>query len=404
MFLMNAGKFTEAYEILKLALVDSPADQDVRFLLGHCAMELNRPAEAIALFEAMLAANPNLPRVRLDLGRAYVAERRFDLAREQFNQVIASNPPPQVGDNIQKFFSMMDAQRPLHLRLSVAMMSDSNVNTGPGSASILTVAPTSETITNRSDNAWNAVVSVNHVHTVNNQFAWQSEVSVNSLDYIQEQASDLLILSASTGPTVAVDKFVLSVPLVYDNIVVGHDPYSHSKGIAPQLQYSYSTDVQFTGGFSNSRRKYHRVASLTRNGQVSGVTAGARIKAGESLQLQPTLRFGREHAYERQFNNQSQGLSLGVSTPLPEGFSLYLQPGVTRTVYAIPDPFLAGACNGCEHARRDWQYAITANLSKPIGKTGLTAALGYTYTRNDSNVGLYDYSRHQGTAMLTWIY
>lgn len=402
--LMNAGKFAEAFEVLKLALVDFPQDQDIRFLIGQCALELNRPGEAIVHFEAMLAASPNLPRVRLELARAYTADKRYDLAREQFNLVIASNPPPAVGENVQKFLTMIDSRRPWHGRLSASLMSDSNVNTGPGSASILAGAPTSQTITGRSDHAWNLIASLSHIHAVDNAFAWQSDVSVNLLDYHEENASDLDMLSVSTGPTWALGQYTVSIPLVHDRIKVGHDPYSHSTGIAPQLHYAVSPDLQLTSSLSLASRKHDKPSAVARNGQVHSVTGGARIRLSDALHLQPSLRYSREQTTEDYFDNSSLAASLGLTSSWPEGLTLFAQPTITQINYAAPDPFLAGACDGCNNTRRDWQYQFTVNLSRPIGKTGLSAALGYTYTRNDSNVGLNDYTRHQGTVMLTWIH
>ena len=403
--LMNAGNFAEAFDLLKAAQADFPDDLDVRFLLGQAALELNQPGEATAQFEAMLAANPNLPRVRLELARAYTAQRKFGEAREQFNQVIASNPPPAVGDNIQKFLDMIEAQRPWHARVSLSHLWDSNVNTGPGSASVLGSNVTNQTITGRSDDAWNFVGSLNHVHVVNNRLAWQSDVSLNFLDYSVEDASDLAMLSLSTGPTWRFDKYVVSVPLIHDRINVGHDPYNKSTGIAPQLQYALDQNIQLNGGFTVAWRDHDKPGATGRDGQVYGVTGGARIRVGEAGQLMPSVRLGREQTRQDYFDNDSLAVSLGYLVSLPKGYTVFVQPSVTRVNYEAVDPLVALLpCSGCGNTRHDWLYQFTVNVSKPLGKSGLTAALGYTYTRNDSNVGLSDYSRNQITAMLTWIF
>lgn len=402
--LLNAGKFAEAFDLLKTAQADFPDDQDVRFLLGQAALELNQPGEAAAQFEVMLATNPNLPRVRLELARAYTAQKKFSEAREQFNLVMASNPPPTVGDNIQKFLEMIEAQRPWHARASLSFLSDSNVNTGPGSASVLSGTPTSQTITGRADSAWNLVGSLNHVHVVDNRFAWQSDASLNFLDYKEENASDLAMFSLSTGPTWRLDKYTVSLPLVHDRIHVGHDPYNHSTGLAPQVQYALDENVLLNGGLTLSWRNHDKTTATDRNGQTYGLNGGARIRVGEAGQLIPGVRFGREETRQAYFDNKSLGLSLGYLTPLPENFTLFVQPSISRTAYDAADPFLAGACSGCNNTRRDWLYQFVINLSKPIGKTGLSAAVGYTFSRNDSNVGLSDFKRHQFTAMLTWIF
>jgi tetratricopeptide (TPR) repeat protein len=402
--LMNSGKFAAAFDMLKAAQKDFPDDQDVRFLIGQCALEIKQPEVAISQFEAMLASNPDLPRVRLELARAYTASRDFDRAREQFGLVMASNPPPAVGDNVRKFLDMIEAQRSWHARASLAFVSDSNVNTGPGSNSVLGGGLTGTGVTGRSDNAWNLIGSLNHVHVFDPHFAWQSDVSVNVLDYSEENASDLAMLSLSSGPTWSLDKYTVSAPLVYDHIDVGHNPYNWSIGLAPQLQYALNADTQFNGGFTMAWRKHDPVAAQPRNGQVYGVTAGARIRLGDKGYLQPGVRLGREQTEQDYFDNHSWGMNLGYILPLPMEMTLFAQPSVTRASYGAADPFLAGTCNGCDNVRRDWLYQFTVNLSKAYGKTGLSTALGYTYTRNDSNVGLYDYDRHMVTAMLTWIY
>lgn len=406
--LMNTGKFAEALQGLKAIQADFPADQDIRFLIGQCALEANQPAEAIRQFEAMLAADANLPRVRLELARAYTAQRDFSRAREQFTLVMASNPPPTVGDNVQKFLDMIDAQRPWSARISLAFVHDSNVNTGPGNNSVLAGGLSGVGITGRSDTAWNILASANHVYSVDSAFAWQTDASVNHLDYEDENPSDLLMLSISSGPTWRLGKTIVSVPLVYDNINVGHDAYSWSFGLAPQARFEWDQDIQINGGFSVAKRKHDPLAAQPRDGEVYGLNAGARFKLGDAGFLQPAIRLGQEQTEQDYFDNRSAGFSLGYILPLPQSMTLFMQPSVSWTRYGAVDPFNnpggVPLCSGCDSVRRDLQYQFTANLSKTYGKTGLGTALGYTYTRNDSNVGLSDYTRHMVTAMVTWIY
>jgi hypothetical protein len=403
---MNAGKFPEAYEVLKLALVDFPQDSDVRFLMGQCALEINLPGEAVNQFEAMLAANPNLPRVRLELARAYTANKRFDQAREQFNQVLDTNPPPAVGDNIQKYLEMIDSQRPLRGRFSMAIVSDSNVNTGPGNASVLGLGTT--TPTGRYDVGANLTAALSHIHAVDNQFAWQSEVNINVLDYNEENASDLESLSFSTGPTWNTGPLTVSIPLVHDRAKVGRDPYNHSSGIAPQMQYAISPALQLSASLSLSRRKHDKqvASALERDGQVHAISGGLRYRVSDTVQLQPTLRIGREQTTADYFDNDNIAFSLGLVSTLSNGFTLYAQPSVTRSAYRLADPLLGvlPGCLDCNNTRRDWVYQMNLNLSKAIGKSGLSTAVSYTYTRNDSNIGLNDYERHQGTFSLNWSY
>lgn len=408
--LMNAGKFAEALQGLKAVQADFPADQNIRFLIGQCALETGDAAEAVRQFEAMLASDANLPRVRLELARAYTAQRDFGRAREQFALVMASNPPKVVGDNVEKFLEMIEAQRPWHARLSLAFVSDSNVNTGPGSISVLP-GSTSSTITGRADNAWNLVGSLDHVYVLAPDYAWQSEASVNYLDYREEDASDLLMFSISSGLSWKRDKLTLSAPLVFDNIRVGDKAYSWSFGVAPQARYALDEHMQLQGGVSLAHRKHdadYSASSPERDGQSQGIHGGLRIRVGDKAYLQPSLNFARENTRVEHFDNNRWGLDLGYVQTLAAGMTLFVQPAISRTHYGAVDPFYnpsgVPTCEGCGNTRRDMQYQLTANISKSFGKSGLGAALGYTYTRNDSNVSIYDYERQMVTAMLTWIY
>ena len=113
--LVQQGKFDEALAIL-LPLVQAGAvDSNTLFLYGLAAVgaadrpgipEKKRDAlldAGISVFHAMLVRRPGLVRVRLELGRAFFLKGEDSLARQNFEQVMASKPPAAVALNVNRF-------------------------------------------------------------------------------------------------------------------------------------------------------------------------------------------------------------------------------------------------------------------------------------------------------------
>lgn len=396
---MNAGRFQEAYDVLQANLAANQGDIDTRFMLGQCAARLNKADEALALYEGILADSPDLPRVRLELARVYMSLGKRDKAREAFESVQATNPPPVVGENIQRFLDSIAAQRPWQARLALSYVVDTNVNSGPGSISALPGA-TDDSFTGQKDTAWGVNGGFSYTYSLNPNTALQFEFSFFSLDYQSQDDSDQLIGSLSAGPSWKRDDMVISFPLIMDHTVVGHDYYSHSYGVAPQVRYNLDKDRSINGAFSISSRE-HRTTSQDRDGNAFGLNLSYRQQL-ESGFLQPGLRVTLEQTQQNYFDAWSFGANLGWFTKLPGNMTLYVQPSVSRILKGVPDPFYAGlGCSGCGKTQFDWQYQLTANLNKPLDKSGTNLSVGATLTRNDSNIALTDYQRGMLTVMLT---
>jgi tetratricopeptide (TPR) repeat protein len=71
--LEQQGQVSEAERLLKRAVQIAPSDLGARNALGLCLMRLERPAEALVQFDALLTLNPSLPFVHASLGAAFFA-------------------------------------------------------------------------------------------------------------------------------------------------------------------------------------------------------------------------------------------------------------------------------------------------------------------------------------------
>lgn len=394
--LIEQGKFSQGYDLLKPIYVANPDDLQAAFILGQAALLMNHPAEAADIFRKILAKNANLPRVRTELARAYTALGELQKARDEFQTVLTGSPPPQVGDNIRKFLDAMAAQKSWYARVSGGYIYDSNVNAGPTTSSVLMFGVPFQLSGNAkesSDHGYTLNVGAGHLMEIDKNFGVQSDVQFSNTRYSSLLAFDSNILSLSTGPTLRHDAYIVSMPILYENMRIGQAAYSQSTGFSPQIRVPLTRAISLNAAVIGQTKQYY-VNDGIRNGTVWSAIAGTRYDFGESGFLQASFRHTRESTRRDFLDNQSSGFNLGLHTELRKGLFLYLSPGVAYTKYSAQEAAF-------DQSRRDTQYTMVANLSGELGSSGLAAALGVNYTRNDSNISMYDYQRTQVSIQLS---
>jgi len=403
--LIALGLHQEAYDLLAENLKKNPNDIETRFLMGLALTELDRPDEAIPLFEQLLRENPNLPRVRLELARAYNANAQFEQARAQFQAVKALNPPAAVGENIDRFLAAMDAQRFWSARLSFGFVHDDNVNAGPSSSSVLTSAFGLVTLDPpslpRDDSGWTLSASLNHVYPRSRRFAWQTTASFVRTDYSSVSDYDSDNIAISTGPTWKLPRYVVSAPVVYENMRLGDDRYSSAWGLAPQVQHPLNERLMLEAGAVAQARKYYNTATATtrsdRNGGVYAAHAGLRYSLDETSFVQAGYRLSREDTRQAYLDFTGHGVFATYLKGLPHGLTLVVQPSVARNGYDAREAIYP-------KTRTDVIYTLNINLAKELNKKGLSLALGYTYTKSDSSLDINTYDRNQVTLQLVGVF
>lgn len=109
--LLKAGKPMQAYDLLEPGEAAYSGDADYGYKLGIAALDSNKPDRAAAALENVLTVDPDFLGARLELARAYFAADKYDLAREQFERVLARNPPGEVKRVVQKYLASIQERR-----------------------------------------------------------------------------------------------------------------------------------------------------------------------------------------------------------------------------------------------------------------------------------------------------
>lgn len=139
--LMNAGKASEAYALLKPVEFELAGEKRYDYLLGISALDSGKPDKATLAFERVLAVDPNFAGARLDMARAYYQLGDMARAKTEFQTVMQENPPPLAKATIQKYLNAIAAREAAKkTRLSgyveMTVGYDTNVNSATSQAVI----------------------------------------------------------------------------------------------------------------------------------------------------------------------------------------------------------------------------------------------------------------------------
>lgn len=134
--LIAAGQFEQAYNLGNENLDFWEGDPEFDFLYGFSALESGNPNEAVFALQRVTATSDDRllrSRARLELARAYFVTNNLTASERLFNQVLASNPPANVQQNIAAFLQLIETRRnareaTFNWSISSVIGSDDNIN------------------------------------------------------------------------------------------------------------------------------------------------------------------------------------------------------------------------------------------------------------------------------------
>ena len=90
--LLKQGQHNQALEQIDRYLAGKPKDAQGRFLKGIALTEMNRPTEAIAIFQKLTEDYPELPEPYNNLAVIYAQQKQFDKAKTALEMAIRTHP------------------------------------------------------------------------------------------------------------------------------------------------------------------------------------------------------------------------------------------------------------------------------------------------------------------------
>jgi tetratricopeptide (TPR) repeat protein len=411
--LSHADKLIAADLLFKRLLL-KPDDLDAGFRYAELETELGDYEAAIGALERMLYYNPNLPRVKLQLGVLYFHLRSYAMAHNYFDAVL-NNPetPADVRTEVQTYIAAVDkalAINQLSIYGQFGLAYQTNANAGPNSPNVLALgqnALLSPQFQKTPD--WNAfgLVTVHDFYDFNDQRGdgWESDLITYYSQQFKVTRLDLGLAELRTGPRLGIGDFGgLTVhPYAIGNVLtLGGANYLNTGGAGVSLNWPVNESLTFTPGVEFRNRWFYNSANYpTASGQSGGqwigyVFGSGLISAPWGLSWQGRVSYTDSDASygPYAFHDFSIDLGLPYSFAAPAfaqtGSLWTLTPsvGFSYTPYAEPDPIVSPFLT-----RTDKQWRMSGTLDTSFYRNiGFTLQVQYLRTYSTvSNYSLQDF-------------
>ena len=395
----------DAIDQLIQKITSEPTNLDYYFQYAKIAESIGEPEKAVQAYETMLKLDPNLDRVKLDLGMAYLRLQKVSEAKSLFQEVLDRKPPEQVKHNIENALKHISENMAGHKTggfIQIGFVSDSNPNSAPGNGSVTvfdTSLPLEGASLGQGDVGMMMTAGIQHryrfeTNASKNQWDWNSSLTgYQTLQQDQDQLN-LQLVSLRTGPSVSLPEVKMNIGLQGSATIITLDTEHYLDVYSAELTVNKEITPKFSlePELSIEYRDFHNSTTVTtyedRTGAAYQVGLTGRYLLTERDLLDANVSWRREDTQKGYYNNQQFSASMGYSHMFEQGFFTNLRGGLRRSLYGEADLFISARTRS--DFERYGQIVIGKNFENNI-----SASLTYMYRDVDSNLQNYAYDNHR---------
>ena len=396
--LISQGQFQQAYTVGQNNLLDLEGEAEFDFLYGLAALETNNPDEAVFAFERIVYVYPDQQRVKLELARAYFMSNNFAASEQLFNEVLATNPGPNVEANIQAFLDLID-QRQESLSSSFSWYvnsnigSDSNINSATELGVINTpigdveLSPNGQSI---DDEFMDLGAGFNYSYPFDKNSSAFARASYNQHNNFSTNEFDLDVMAGEAGYATIRENIRLSLSGRLQRVDLDDAKFQTSSSVLGSMQRNAGDGWSqgITAAFTAVR--YDEGVNPDNNLRDVNqyLISGNLGKASGRFLHNVSVYFGDEDAQQAAGKNNAQsfyGIAFSEQFQFKPGHIPYF-----RISYHKSDNKSEAPVFNIE--RRDNTFSTSIGWIWQFNRK-LNITTDLTYTDNDSNIDLYGYKR-----------
>jgi len=402
--LVRTGQAAQAYAALAPEQFSQAGNPEFDYLFGLAALETGQASTATLAFERVLAVAPNHGAARLDMGRAYVALGDLPRARQEFALALALNPPPAARATIARYQAEMDAREHapatrLTAYVEAGLGSDGNATQGPSSSTLFLPA-----------------FGVNFALNASNQKTQDEFAQVNAGAELTLRLSDTLSLyggadtkwrsydqlsnfnSGSTdlrgGLQWQAGRNTWRAGVGYNDYRLDGQAYRAISSVGGEFLHTLTPRQQLMAFAQYALVRYSQdsQASNDVNQWVLGAGWVSQLATTWPTTLSLSAYLGTETEADRtrprnDGDKNFTGLRVGGQVSLRPDLDMYATAGVQNGTYQRTNSLYA-------QQRADEVYELTLGSVWRFAPTW-SVKPQISWTRNQSNLSLNDYQRHE---------
>ncbi len=400
-------------KVLEQQMQANPWQLDAYFAYAQMATALGDFEKAAGAYEHMLTTDPELDRVKLELGVVYMKLQKYDDAEDLLNQVLAKDDlPPRVRENVKTVLARLEEASKEHFftgSVSLGVLYDSNGNAAAdsdrvsirfnGQDQIAVLTPASQT---QHDMQMFTSASLNHRYKKRDKlaedllFGWSSGISAYRSEQEHLDSLNLQVFSARTGPTFNLTDIglILGLTADYTHIILDGHSYMRLPSVEFSGQYMLADDLKLSAALKQEFRDFLNSPTVSTYQDRTGHAQQARLGFTWAATRQDIINLGvtarTEDTKRVYYDNQQQRVDLGYTRLWEYDVFTRAQSGFRNTIYDGPDPIIS------LRTRHDTEYNVGFTVGRQFDKN-ITLTGGYQYRKVDSNIQNYEYDNHRYT-------
>ena len=350
--------------------------------------------EAADSFHVMLVQDPDLERPRLELARILFLQGKDRLAKEHFERVLASDPPPPVVANINRFLSEIRARRRWSAHFGFALAPDSNIGAGSDERFVniygLPFRRDQEELIS-SGVGVKVWAGGEYQHPLGEKLRLRLGGNVSRTEY-KESRFDKMNLSAHVGPRWLVGpRTELSVLTTASHRWTADDPEYLDLGLRIEGRHRLSQRTTANLRASWIERRHDSDDML--NGPVTDLSLGASHVLTPTLRADAMIGWARERPERARARSKGRRVNAGLTALLPRGFTVGGNVGLGWTDWEGDwFPYITDG-----QSREDRTRSLRLSVHhRGLTVSGFSPELSLKREERTSNAQLHDYDRTSG--------
>ena len=394
-----AGKAAAAYAALAPLAASRAGDPDFDYALGIAAADSGHYGEAIIALQRVIAVQPANAPARAEIARVYALSGDVDTARAQFNTVLQD---PSLPDPVRQRFTQLERGYSKQIASGGSDVTgfvdlsggyDSNINTATDltSVTIPLFAIFGPGVLNGNarathDGYLDAQAGISGVTAIARQDRLFGSVLGSYHDNVSSRSFDQAAATATVGYAHSLaNRDTLSLSGQFQQFWLARSSYRQAYGAISQYTHLLAHGRALSVSAQYFHFSYDNQPLLDANRIAVAVSyADRRFVVSANAGHEATVR----KAGDAQSNSFGEA-SIGAELPLAAKLSFVGGAGFDIRRYDAPDVlFLTN--------RHDERIDVSAGL-KLLVANRLTIRPRATYSRNFSNIAIYDYQRVTGS-------
>ena len=390
-------------------LIEDPTNLDFLFKYANLSILLGDLEAAISVFEQMLIYEPDLPRIRLELGVLYFRLNAYPSAKLYLNSVKKYDAPEEVLKKVDSFLdSIVEAERDFvhqHV-LSMGLTRSSNANSGIDD-DIIEIAGFSLEVPDSSKPQNDLTRNIRYTYTLNQDLNHPRGDKVNYLVALTDQrletfsqfdTSSIVTSASRTFNLEGNPTSIFSRPSI-DATITGFIVLLADKSLLSSQKY----DLKFTGALSDSayfaiggfhdQRKF--LINDLKSGLMNGLFLSNSYISDSNILTEIEYEYSKYNAKASYETYQSNSFGLNVTSVLGKGWGFKASLSHVNKSHFSPLPVFG--------ERKDKLNSMKLEFSKSSSDNCFFESYRLSKNDNSSSIEIFAKSNLQITADFSYV-